>query len=73
MILGQKDRRLGLKLMIMGKKVDKIDNPLEDLEDNEITNVDPTKIGGLDKNVAEDFDEGALEWTKSRGKKKDQK
>ncbi|WP_422358636.1 hypothetical protein [Reichenbachiella sp.] len=57
----------------MSKKVEKIDNPLEDLDDNEITNVDPTKIGGLDKNVAEEFDEGALEWTKSRGKKKEKK
>lgn len=57
----------------MGKKVDKIDNPLEDLDDNEITNVDPTEIGGLDRNVAEEFDEGALEWTKSRGKKGDKK
>lgn len=57
----------------MSKKVDKIDNPLENLDDNDITNVDPTKIGGLDKNMAEEFDEGALEWTKSRGKKKDKK
>ncbi|MDW3210845.1 MAG: hypothetical protein ABJO02_19145 [Reichenbachiella sp.] len=57
----------------MSKKVEKIDNPLEGLDDNEITNVDPTKIGGLDKNVAEEFDEGALEWTKSRGKKKEKK
>ncbi|WP_420581388.1 hypothetical protein [Reichenbachiella sp.] len=55
----------------MSKKVEKIENPLEDLDDNEITNVDPTKIGGLDKNVAEEFDESALEWTKSRGKKKE--
>ncbi|UXX78225.1 hypothetical protein N7E81_12745 [Reichenbachiella carrageenanivorans] len=57
----------------MSKKVDKIDNPLEDMDNSEITNVDPTKIGGLDRNVAEEFDEGALDWTKSRGKKKDQK
>lgn len=57
----------------MSKKVEKIDNPLESLDDNEITNVDPTKIGGLDKNVAEEFDEGALEWTKSRGKRKEKK
>ncbi|MEO9802210.1 MAG: hypothetical protein ABJF04_03130 [Reichenbachiella sp.] len=54
----------------MSKKVEKIDNPLENLDENEITNVDPTKIGGLDRNVAEEFDESVLDWTKSRGKKK---
>lgn len=57
----------------MSKKVDKLDNPMEDMDDNEITNVDPTKIGGLDRNVAEEFDEGVLDWSKSRGKKKDKK
>ena len=57
----------------MSKKVDKIDNPLEDMDNDDITSVDPTKIGGLDRNVAEDFDETGLEWTKSRGKKKDKK
>lgn len=57
----------------MSKKVDKLDNPLEDWDDNEMTNVDPTKIGGLDRNVAEEFDEGLLDWSKSRGKKKDKK
>lgn len=56
----------------MSKKISKIDDPLESLkDDSEITSIDPTTIGGLDKNTAEDFDESALEWTKSRGKKKD--
>lgn len=57
----------------MSKKVNKIANPLENLDENEITNVDPTKIGGLDRNVAEEFDESVLDWSKSRGKKKDDK
>jgi hypothetical protein len=54
----------------MSEKVNKIEDPREALENSDITSVDPTKIGGLDKDVPQEFDENTLEWTKSRGKKK---
>lgn len=54
----------------MSEKTDKIEDPRSGMMDENITNVDPTTIGGLDKDVAQEFDEDSLEWTKSRGKKK---
>ncbi|MFY0628159.1 MAG: hypothetical protein JXR07_17810 [Reichenbachiella sp.] len=43
-----------------------LENPMEE----DVKSIDPTTLGGLDGSSAPKIDDEALEWTKSRGKKK---
>ena len=44
---------------------------LNDKIDDDVKSIDPTSIGGLDSNSAPNLEDEALNWTKSRGKKKE--
>lgn len=54
----------------MGNK-DKKKGSLEDPMDQDVKSIDPTTLGGLDGSGAPSLDEAELNWTKSRGKKKE--
>ncbi len=43
---------------------------LDDKIDDDVKSIDPTTMGGLDGSGAPNLDDEALNWTKSRGKKK---
>lgn len=54
----------------MGNKDTKkgtLENPMDD----NVKSIDPTKLGGLDGSSEPNLDDEALNWTKSRGKKKE--
>jgi hypothetical protein len=53
----------------MGDK-DKKKGTLDDHLGDDVKSIDPTKLGGLDGSAVPNIDDEALNWTKSRGKKK---